>query len=111
MSKNLTNNPDQALRIQQLEGRVNALQSACESLQRQVDEIVKSQIMCKEMLTSEEAALYLGISQSTLYKMTHNMEIPHSKPRGKAVYFCRQELDEWMRSGEKILPTKKDNQL
>ena len=52
----------------------------------------------KEMLTSEEACYYLGISMSQLYKMTSAHTIPHYKPRGKQVYFCKKELDEWMKN-------------
>ena len=53
---------------------------------------------CKDMFTSEEACFYLGISMSQLYKLTSAHTIPHYKPRGKQVYFCKQELDEWMKN-------------
>ncbi len=59
-------------------------------------EIAKSQ---KETLTTEEAAEYLGVSTSTLYKYTMNREIPHFKPKGRMCYFKRKDLDEWMLSG------------
>jgi len=51
----------------------------------------------KGMLTSQEAADFMGISISMLYKMTSRLEIPHYKPRGKMVYFDKQELEDWMR--------------
>lgn len=51
----------------------------------------------KEMLTTKEAADFMGISVSMLYKFTCRQEIPYYKPRGKMVYFDRQELQEWMR--------------
>lgn len=50
----------------------------------------------KEVLTSREAAKYMGISLSYLYKMTMNSEIPHYKPCGKMVYFNRKELEAWL---------------
>ena len=50
----------------------------------------------KETLNFKEAARYLDISQSHLYKLTYRKEIPHYKPRGKQVYFERRELDKWL---------------
>ena len=47
-------------------------------------------------LTLEEAAIYLDISRSHLYKLTSKSEIPHYKPQGKRVYFSKPELDKWL---------------
>ncbi len=53
----------------------------------------------KEVLTSDEAARYLGVSKSCLYKWTMNRVIPHYKsPTGKVCYFNRQEVEAWMQS-------------
>ena len=53
----------------------------------------------KEVLTSDEAAAYLGVSKSCLYKMTMGRKIPYYKSEGgKLCYFDRQELIEWMKS-------------
>lgn len=52
----------------------------------------------KEVLTSDEAARYLGISKSYLYKLTMRQQIPHYKPMGKMVYFNRLELESWLQS-------------
>lgn len=46
----------------------------------------------KEMLTTTEVAEYLGVTQSQIYKLTMNLEIPHFKPKGKLIYFDRKEL-------------------
>lgn len=43
--------------------------------------------LAKEVLSLEEASIYLDISRSTLYKMTSAKQIPHYKPNGKLVYF------------------------
>jgi len=51
----------------------------------------------KDTLTSQEAANYIGISLSQLYKLTCKSKIPYYKPQGKMVYFAKKELDEWMR--------------
>lgn len=52
----------------------------------------------KEVLTSEEASRYMGVSKSYLYKLTMRMEIPHYKPMGKMCYFNRHELEQWLQS-------------
>lgn len=51
----------------------------------------------KEFLTTREAASYLNMSVSYLYKLTMDREIPHSKPLGKVCYFERADLDNWLR--------------
>lgn len=49
----------------------------------------------KEVLTSTEAAQYLGLSKARLYKLTSERLIPHYKS-GRLVYFNREELIAWM---------------
>lgn len=44
-----------------------------------------------------QAAQYLSISQSHLYKLTSQRKIPSHKPNGKYLYFFKEELDEWIR--------------
>ncbi len=60
---------------------------------------VLEDVLCtaKEVLTLEEAALFMGISRSTLYKMTHSNAIPFYRPNGKLIYFEKSELLAWMR--------------
>ena len=61
------------------------------------DRIAANIIMCqKEVLTSDEAAAYMGVSKSYLYKLTMKKELPHYKPSGKMVYFNRVELEQWL---------------
>ena len=51
-----------------LQSRVRSLENLCYS--------------AKEVLNLEEAASFLGIAKSTLYKMTHENRIPFYKPAG-----------------------------
>ena len=51
----------------------------------------------KKVLTTQEAALYLGWSMSYLYKKTALKEVPHYCPMGKTLYFDRLELESWMK--------------
>ena len=67
-----------------LQSRVQTLENLCYS--------------AKEVLNLEEAANFLGIAKSTLYKMTHENRIPFYKPAGKLIYFEKSVLFEWIRS-------------
>lgn len=70
-----------------------------EQLQEVADLITANTLFCtKEVLTSDEAAKYMGISKSYLYKLTMKGEIPHYKPMGKMCYFNRTELEQWLQS-------------
>ena len=70
-----------------------------EELQRIADLITANVISTmKKVLTVDEAAKYMGISKSTLYKMMMRREIPYSKPNGKVCFFNRQELEAWLMS-------------
>ena len=70
-----------------------------EELKQVADLISANIINCsKEVLTSDEAARYLGISKSYLYKLTMQQKIPHYKPLGKMCYFNREELEQWLQS-------------
>ncbi|QOJ27950.1 MAG: helix-turn-helix domain-containing protein [Ignavibacteriales bacterium] len=50
-------------------------------------------------LGAEEAAEFLNISKSHLYKLTFKNRIPYYKPGGKLIYFKREELSEWVKRG------------
>ncbi|AKD04379.1 helix-turn-helix domain-containing protein [Pontibacter korlensis] len=65
----------------------------------QIEQLLKAQnLLQKEVLTFEEACLYLNLSESHLYKLTSAREIPHYKPQGKKLYFKSTELNSWMLS-------------
>lgn len=69
-----------------------------DELKKLSDAIVKGTVFCtKAILTSDEAAQYLGISKSYLYKLTMRHQIPFYKPLGKVCYFDRLELENWIR--------------
>lgn len=65
--------------------------------------IRRSQKTTSEFLTLKEAAKYLMISKSTLYKKTSNKEIPYYVPGGKMIYFLKENLDKWILNS-KIAP-------
>ncbi len=53
--------------------------------------------MTNELLTTAQAAEYLGIKKSYLHKMMMRKEIPFYKPNGKLCFFDKLELDQWLR--------------
>lgn len=52
----------------------------------------------KAVLTVDEAARFMGVSKSYVYKLTMQQKIPFSKPLGKMLYFDRLELEAWLMS-------------
>jgi excisionase family DNA binding protein len=48
----------------------------------------------------ELAIKITGLAKSTIYCLCSSREIPHSK-RGKLLYFSRNELNEWLKSGKR----------
>jgi excisionase family DNA binding protein len=61
-----------------------------------LDTLINANLVHKSALTVDEAAAYTGLAVSFLYKLTSTQEIPHYKPRGKMLYFNREELDAWL---------------
>ncbi len=67
----------------------------------EIREFLETQkILQKEQLKLSEAAIYLGIAESTLYKLTSRRLIPHFKPLHKLIYFKKIDLDNWMNKGK-----------
>jgi excisionase family DNA binding protein len=67
-----------------------------EKLNRLEKLVADGQNLQKNVLSFAEAVKFLNVSASYLYKLTSQHEIPHSKPRGKMLYFDRQELETWL---------------
>jgi len=47
----------------------------------------------KNYLRVEEAAQYLGMTASSLYKLMQKKKISYYKPTGKICYFTQKDLD------------------
>ena len=102
--------------IEQLEKRVEGLEKRVELLEMQLKElksidpdaidkrfksIEETLYSTKEILNMKDVCQYLDISQSMLYKLTCNGEIPHFKPRGKTIFFEKKELIRWIKKNGK----------
>jgi len=71
---------------------------------KQIKQFIKEQsILSKEILTLEEATWYLGLSKSSIYKLTSKRGIPFYSPGGKKLYFKKSEIDNWIYQS-KIIP-------
>ena len=58
--------------------------------------ITAMQTVIKRFYSLEEAAEYLGVSKSTLYKHTAGGQIAFYKPNGKLITFSKDDLDKWV---------------
>ena len=112
-SKQHVENMEQALALaeQMLDGKSPAQVLAYQIFTQQEvkDRIgaLENIFLCqKEILNFDEAAAYLNMSKSTLYKLTSKKEIPHYKPN-RFVFFEKSELDKWIRASV----VKTDGQL
>ena len=47
----------------------------------------------RNLLTTTEAAKYLGLKPSYLYKLMMRRAIPYYKPNGKLCFFSKADLD------------------
>ena len=50
----------------------------------------------RNLMTTTEAARYLGLKPSYLYKMMMRRAIPYYKPNGKLCFFSKADLDAWL---------------
>ena len=50
----------------------------------------------KEILSLNEATIFLKMSKSCLYKITSQKQIPHYVPGGKKIYFKKSDLENWL---------------
>ncbi|WP_452219972.1 helix-turn-helix domain-containing protein [Lacinutrix salivirga] len=62
-----------------------------------VENLQRAQMIAyKEILSFKEALIYLDVSESFLYKLTHKKAIEFTKPNGGKIYFRKSDLDNWM---------------
>lgn len=92
--------------IERLEKRIELLEMQIKKLKSVEPDIINQRIKSiedtlystKDILNMKEVCQYLDISQSLLYKLTCNGEIPHFKPRGKIIFFEKKELIKWIKN-------------
>lgn len=79
----------------------NPFESILQKLKR-IEQLLKNGVAqsseassISEVLNLVQAAEYISLSKSALYKKTSEKNIPHFK-QGKKIYFKKSELDEWL---------------
>ena len=63
----------------------------------------------KPLLTTAEAAAYLGLKTSYLHKLMMRHAIPYYKPNNKLCFFSQADLDHWL-TGNRIASQKEIEQ-
>lgn len=51
----------------------------------------------RNLMNTTEAARYLGVKPSYLYKMMMRRAVPYYKPGGKLCFFAKEDLDTWLK--------------
>lgn len=74
----------------------SAVQADMDKLSKRIGMIEDNMYVFKDTLNLKEAARYLDISTGHLYKLVEGRFIAHFKPRGKKIYFRKDDLDEWL---------------
>lgn len=69
-----------------------------EKILQELQEIKQLTLMAaKPVLTMPEAAQFMGVTMSNLYKLVHLKRVPYYKSAGgKLTYFKREELMQWL---------------
>lgn len=75
-----------------------------DKLLSRVDQLIGMLFHLKGTFTVEDAALYLGITPSHLYKLVRKYDIPHSRPTNGRIFFNKADLDKWIKSRMAIEP-------
>ncbi len=65
-------------------------------MKTQIDKLIEQIQQDERPLTLPEAAEYLGVSKSHLYKLTFQHLITHFKPNGKKIYFKKSDLNKYL---------------
>lgn len=71
----------------------------------------KQYALNKEILTLEEAADFLSLSKSAIYKLTSKKEIPYYTPGGKKIFFKRIELENWVLTSKSVSVGEVDDEI
>lgn len=89
------------LTFNELPGAVAQLFVKLEGIEKILQEKqIHQQPESDQFLTIQETGKYLNMAVQTIYGLVHRKKIPVSK-QGKRLYFSKQDLTKWIRSGRK----------
>ncbi|HEY5746080.1 MAG TPA: helix-turn-helix domain-containing protein [Chryseolinea sp.] len=84
-----------------IESRLTSIESLLLDLtQFRSDNSVSKGPAEEEILNVKQASEFLDLATPTIYALTSNRILPHSK-RGKKLYFSKSELMQWVLSGKR----------
>lgn len=101
--------------IEEIANRVNKIYyfvtrfGSLEKLTEHMKMIEKYIYVGKEIFTVEEAAAYLGVSTSFIYRLTSGKQINVLRPSGKLLFIDREELLNWVRKFEQLSDEELEN--
>lgn len=76
---------------------VKELLSKIEQLGTKIERLEKITLIgTKNVLTLDEVVLVTGLSKGHIYRLTSTQGIPHYKPKGRNLYFKKDEIEEWL---------------
>lgn len=67
-----------------------------------LDKFESQNYMLKDFFTIEEAARYLNLSKSTVYKMTSRGELGCYKPNSKTAFIARKDVNNWIQGNKQL---------
>lgn len=80
-----------------LSEKVSRIEERVDRLEKAVSEKQDAVQQSKRLLTTEEAAVFLGMTVDGLRGLTHKKLISYYKPNGKNMYFEVDELVAWQK--------------
>jgi excisionase family DNA binding protein len=75
-------------------------------LEEGIERLERGMFGFKRIMTLPELAVYIGLAESYIYKLTSRNVIPHYQPLGKTIYFDRYEIDDWILKNK--VPSKQE---
>ena len=88
------------LTFEQLTEAIALLLEKINKIEKMLTGDYATDVSLKPMLTVIEAAEYMGLSMSSMYKLTHRQELPVYKPSGGKVYLKREDINAYMCSNK-----------
>jgi excisionase family DNA binding protein len=73
--------------------------------------ILNQNILRKTFLTIDEAAIYIGLEKTTLYRYCSDGKLDYYKPNKKNVYFRRTDLDDFLEKSKQKSKRTIDNEV
>lgn len=98
MSKEINELLTAALATPLSETLTKVMENAVADLKSYIDKVMLEHDT-ERLLSVDEAAAFLGMTKSSIYKLTSKKELPYHKPGGcYRVFFDRRDLAAWARS-------------